>query len=403
MSLIGRAAREVRSVMSSTSVWGTAAASWSASSSAGVTVTHESALGTSAFFACVRLISDHIATLPVDVFQRYPNGRFGRPKPAWLTAPNPEMTWPEFMQQTVVSEILDGNWFWAIVWGPDGLPSEIWPLDPRGVTVFRDFNSLEVKFRVGASVLSSRDIIHGRAMSQPGSLRGLSVVDAARQTLGIAQAAEVSAGSLYAKGLLSQVVITSDKPVPDATAREMANRLAEAHSGTANAWKPVVFGNGATISPLTITPEQAQFLQSRNFEVEEIARWLGVPLSRIQSQEKSTSWGSGIEQFNIMYTQDAIVPRTAKYEARLAPLIALQYGADHYLKFNVNGLLRGDMAARAQFYQAMTLMGAYSPNNVLAKEDENPFPGGDAHYMQTSYGPILPDGTIKQPSAGGAA
>lgn len=365
-----------------------------ANSYTGISVSHETAMGVGAFYACVRLISDHISTLPVDVFQRYPQGRYARPKPAFMVMPNPDMTWPEFMAMSVVSELTDGNIFWGVIWGPDGLPDQLWPLDPRRVVVRRN-TANQIEYRIDSKPFAARDMIHIKAVTIPGQLRGISVVESMRQTLGLALAEEKYAAKMFAGGATSQVALSTEQNITNDTAQAVAERFDAAHAGLDNVGKTVVFGQGIKPIPFSITPEQAQMLGSRVYSVEEIARWLGVPLVRIQSQEKATSWGTGIEQMNIGYIQDAIVPRTTRYEARLNPILQAVY-PDYYCKFNVNGLLRGDMAARAQYHQTMVNIGAESLNEVRGFEDLNPFPGGDSHYMPLNYGPIQPDGTIKQ-------
>jgi len=403
-SITGRMLRQMRAALPTAFTWDDMLNDWlrgggvSRGDTAGMEVTHETALGLDAVFACIRLISATIATLPVNVLQVYPTGAWTRPKPKWMLRFNPETTWREGIQQIMASLLLDGNAFIVPIWNKrTGQIEQLWVLDPRYVVVRRNLPFMDLIYSVAGNEYGPDQILHIKALTQPGHLRGLSPIEMARTTLGTNIAAEKSASKLFENGLLSQVVITSDKPVSDQVAREMSDRLAETHAGAPNFWKPVVFGGGATVAPLNLTPEQSQFLESRAYGVESVSRWFGVPLIRIQQTTKVTSWGSGIEQINIMYLQDCISPNVVTLEEALLSLIQIS-NPNYVLKWNVRGLLRGDMAAQAQFYKDMLEIGAYTPNHVLSLEDENPFEGGDSHYMGVHFGVVQKDGTVLAPT-----
>jgi phage portal protein BeeE len=125
----------------------------------------------------------------------------------------------------------------------------------------------------------------------------------------------------------------------------------------------------------------------------------------------STSWGTGIEQQSIMFVRHTLMPWLVRMESVLQPLVRewavvspiITGNFDWYLRFNVNGLLRGDSIGRAALYDSLMRNGAVSPNWILSKEDENPYPGGDSHYLQTSYAPIGPDGALLVPAKSGDA
>lgn len=135
--------------------------------------------------------------------------------------------------------------------------------------------------------------------------------------------------------------------------------------------------------PTTIPPDDAQFLASRDFQVAEIARMFRVPLVLLQSMEKSTSWGSGIEQIIVGYVVFTLTPWVERWEQELNRklLTAAERAAGFYFKFALNALLRGDMKARAEFYRTMFAIGALNPNEIRAYEELNPYDGGEKFWI----------------------
>jgi HK97 family phage portal protein len=379
-------------------VWGVSARQSRWASHSGVVVTQDSAVTFSAVYAAVGLISETIAALPLGLYARFPDGsRYARPKPPWMDQPNAETGWFEFVCQTLVSLLLDGNAFWYVVRDALGVARELWILDPRQVRVQRDAER-NLTYLIQNQKLAPSEIVHLRGLTLPGYLRGLSPIEGARQTIGLGLAAEEFAGRFYANnaalgGVLEMPVGTT--PEQGRVTRDLFN---EDHQGLANSSKVGVL-LGAAYKPVAITQEQAQFLETRRFQVTEVARWFRIPPHMIGEVSGSTSWGTGIEQQQIAFVTHTLTPWIVRLEAALTPLVrefatvaAIGTNADWSPKFNVNGLLRGDMAARSAFYKSLWEMGAFSPNFILAKEDENPYPGGDAHYVQASYAVVGPDG-----------
>jgi HK97 family phage portal protein len=377
-------------------------------SDTGMIVSHESAMTVSAVYAAVSLISETIASLPVNVLANYGANRFPRPRPAWMTQPNSEWDWPTYCAATVVSLLLGGDAISVIVRDRAGLAGELWLLDPRTVTVDRDPQTRNLQYWcAGASrPLNPADVLHVRGLTLPGYLRGVSPVEYARQTIGLALGDEKFAAKMLANGATPAVVVTTPKNVTDQQAEAFAGRIDRLHAGLDNVGKTAVFGGGAEIKTLTMTNEQMQFIEARRFQVNEVARWFRVPPHMIGEVSGSTSWGTGIEQQNIMFLQHTLTPWLVRLESALLPLISewsrlgpVRDSGDWYARFNVNGLLRADSAGRAALYDSMVRNAAFSPNDVLAKEDMNPFTGGDSHYLQAGYAPIGPDGQLILPAA----
>lgn len=396
MSLFGRA---VRSVITKESVWGDVSRSpnnadfglsygGGGMSFAGISVTPETAMSFSAVYACVRLISDMISSMPVDVLQKYPTGRFERPSPGFIKRPNAEMTWPMFVQQLVTNRLMDGNAYFIPVI-VRGKCVEVWPVDPSVVEVGRTGAGELVYIIRKKQQVPASDIVHIRGLTLGGYLKGLSPIECARHTIGLALSAEKHGSKMFGTGTAFDTVIKTKTKLTRDDAKRLALNFMESHSGADKAFMPVILDSDADIQKLSMTAEEAQFLTTRQFQVEEICRWYGVPPHRVAMTEKTTSWGTGIESQNIALLQDAITPELVRLEAALNPLVRLE-NPDYYVRFNVSGLLRADMAARKDYYKALWEVGAYSSDDIRALEDMNPLPGGlgQNYYVPMNYQPI---------------
>lgn len=396
MSLLGRA---VRSIITSQSLWGDVHKSpynaefgltyaSGGQSFAGISVTHEVAMTFSAVFACVRLISDTIAAMPVELLQAYPTGKYRRPRLPWMIQPNPEMTWQEFIQQLVTARLMDGNAYFIPV-SKGGRVIELWPLDPLKVNTARSSSTGKLGYVVHDQPVAGRDIVHLRGLTLPGYDKGLSPIECARHTIGLALSAEKHGSKLFAQGTAFDTVIKAKRSLTPDEAKQLAKGFALHHSGGDKSFTPAIIDGDADIQHYSMTAEEAQFLTTRQFQVEEVARWYGVPPHRIALTDKATSWGSGIEQQNIAFLQDAITPIIVSLEAAFTPLVRYE-NPDYYVKFSVSGLMRGDMAARKDYYKTMVEIGAYSQDDVLALEDMNPLPHGlgQGHYFPLNFAPI---------------
>jgi HK97 family phage portal protein len=349
----------------------------------GIHVGHESAMTFSAVYASVSLISDSIASLPADVYARYPNNtRYVKPKPSWLARPNPEMTWGDVVQQMVTSLLLGGNSYSGCVYDRAGVLAELWPIDPRIVVPQRNAATRDLEYVVSGKPVTPREILHIRGITLPGYLHGLSPVEAARQTIGLGLGAEKHGAKQMANSATPSVIVSVDGKVDDEQADRFSARFMKHHAGLDNAGKPITIGGGAKITQLTMTNDQLQFLETRKFQVSDVARWFRVPPHMIGDIENSTSWGTGIEQQNIMFVQHTLTPWIVRIEKALSPFVPpTDRGIETYLKMNTNALMRGDMEARADYMSRKIEHGAARPQDWNALDDENPLPGGDKLWM----------------------
>ena len=375
-----------------------------APSLAGPAVSEWSALTLTAVFACVRLISGAIAMLDLKVYERVPKkGRVDRypaedhPLFSLLAAqPNENMNsfnWRETMQGHVC---LRGNGYNAIARGEDGRPNALTMLMPWAVTP--EYLDGKLIYRAVLppqqyTVLPANEVLHIAGMGWDG-LRGYSPIALARQSLGLSLAAEEFGARFFSNGSNAGGVIQVPQKLSDEGYEHIATSWEQAHQGLANAHKIAILEQGATWVKTGIDPKDSQFLETRRFQVIEIARIFGVPPHMIGDVEKSTSWGTGIEQQSIGFVTHTLGPWLARWEGELNRKLLLPSERRRYfVKFDVSALLRGDVAARFRAYATAIQWGWMTPNKVLEKENENGFDGGDEHLRPVNMAAVADDGS----------
>lgn len=368
---------------------------------AGISVDSESAMRHSAVYGSRRIIAYTIAGLPASVMRRDGTSRYPyAPEPSWLSRPNGEQTWPELCAQMVDSLLGDGNLF-LDTRNKDraGYPTALFVYNPRAVVVGRRTDTNEVFYAdTRGAVIDRANIVHIRALTLPGHDRGLSPVEMARQEIGIGQAAQKYLGKFYQNGAAVSAVLEFPAGTSEAEATSYTQSFRELYGGGGEGHK-IAGLVAAQYKPMSITHEQAQFLEERQFGVVDIGtRIYGIPPHRLGAMLDKPQFGNSIEQQNMSFVQDAIMPWTTLLEAAFRRWI-LPYPA--YLHLRVNGLMRGDAASRAAFYQTMRQqLGVMNGDDIRALEDMNPMPDGkgEAYWMPANTYlvgdagfPILPE------------
>jgi HK97 family phage portal protein len=353
----------------------------------GVSVTDSSALGLTAFYACVRLLADSIASLPWDAYRKSDGDAVRRqvsPTPSLLRAPSDGMTPFDWKHMMVVSLVMRGN-FYGLVTERDGLeyPTSITPLHPDQVRIDRDPKTYARRTWVGNQILTNpKDLFHVRAFSLPGSDTGLSPIAMARHSLGLGLAAQEYGSKWFRDGASPSSVLEAANDLTPEQALALQQSWISSHGGRR---RPAVL-SGVTWKPITITPEESQFLQTRQHQGLEIAQMMGVPPHMIGIMEKSTSWGTGIEQQSIGFVTYTLRPWLTRIEAAMSDILP----RGQFLKFSVDALLRGDIKSRYEAYRTAIEGGWQNPDEVRALEDQAPIPGGaGAKFRQPlNFGPL---------------
>lgn len=390
MTLLGGLLRE--RAIKDEDLWGRWARGDDVDDTPGRRVSPDAAMQLSAVWACVSLISDAISTLPLGVYERRDGARLPvRQQPRWVAEPNPEQDPAQWVSQQVVAMLLDGT---AYVYTPRGRRQEIteaWNVPARMVTPRRRG---EITYDVsdprhGQLTLTRAEMFHVPALSWPGELRGIAPLEAARHMLTAGLGAQEFAERFYAQGFSAAGVVEVPGDLTIEQARELKQDFGRMNGGVRRSHLPAVLTQGAQWKTSRVTPEQAQFLETRRFSVMEIARFFRVPPHMIGDVERSTSWGSGIEQQGIAFVTHTLLPWLSRLEqAYTRHLLMFERGA--FAKFNVAGLMRGDFKSRMDGYATAIANGLMCADDVRALEDQPPLPDGlgQTFYVQGALRPV---------------
>lgn len=364
---------------------------YGATTQAGERITPAVALQVSAVFGCVRLLSETIATLPVATYSKRGGVRREITSPGWLDYPNAEpggMGRIDILSQTVLSLLLDGNAFLAIRWqGPNIVGLDV--LDPSRITVHmvmvegqrrKMFEAFDVDAdgnEVALGWFTPRDILHIPGMMLPGEYAGCSPISYARESIGLAVAAQKYGSKFFANGATPGAVVEVPGSMSEDGLARARDAWRVANAGVDNAHRVALLTEGAKFSKIAMSPDEAQFLQTRQFQVPEIARIFGVPPHLISDATNSTSWGSGLAEQNIAFSMFSLRPWLERIEAGFNRLLFAET-ADRmkFVKFNLDEIKRGAPKERMGLYQIGLMNGIYSIDEVRSAEDLPPLPDG---------------------------
>jgi len=365
------------------------------SSTAGRTVTPDTALEVSAVWACVRLLSETVGTLPLMLYEIDDDGNRrlakGHPLASLLhAAPHYDWTAVEFWEGAVLSLALNGNFF-ARKEMMGGRLISLAPLRFDQVQVERDDRGArryKHATKDGVRAYAEDEVFHVRGFGGAGDI-GLSPISFARQSIGASLAADELAAATFANGARPTGILTVNQVLDDEQRKQISENIVAPFVGSDNAGGLMVLEADMKFQPVTMTPEDAQFLQTRAFNVEDICRWFRVPPFMVGHTEKSTSWGTGLEQQMIGFLTFGLRPYLTRIEQAISrSLIAPAERGRMKAEFKVEGLLRTDSAARAAFYAIMVTNGIMSRNEVRRLENLPAAADADALTVQSQNVPL---------------
>ena len=359
---------------------------WFGTSSSGKVVTADKAIQLSAVWACVRLLSESISTLPLKIYVRQPDGsrKAATDHPAYsilCRRPNPEMTPSRFMLMVVASICLRGNAFVEKLFIGNKLVSLV-PLMPQNMVVKRlDTGRLEYTYTEDGKkrVIPEKNLMHIRGFGLDG-VCGMMPMMTGRDVIGAAMAVEESAAKIFENGLQSSGFLSADVAL-DKDQRERLRGYMQAFTGSKNAGKIMVLEGGLKYQNVTMNPEAAQMLESRSFSIEEICRWFRVPPFMVGHTSKQSSWASSLEGMNLQFLTHTLRPLLVNIEQEIGRCL-LDSDDEVFAEFSVEGLLRADSAGRAAYYTSALQNGWMSRNDVRRLENMPPIEGGDIYTVQ---------------------
>lgn len=362
----------------------------------GQRVSVDTALQLDTVWACIRLLSETIGSMPIKLHERQGDGQssMARDHPLYRVlalAPNADMTPIEFWSCMAACCLAWGNGFAQIMRRGDGQIVALNPLRPDRMTVQRDPNTGALMYRYSYQgktlMLGEGDIFHIKGFCFDG-LMGISPITAGRQSIGAALAAEETAGRMFRNGLLSQTYISAPTYL-SAAQKEQAKAILADYSGAMNAGKTPLLEGGWKVESIGLKAEDMQLLQTRQLGVATLCRWFGVQPVMIGAMEKSTAWGTGLEQMNLWFLQYGLMPWLQRIEQAVSRCLLSPVERDRYFaRFNVDALLRGDSTARAGYMQTALRSGWMTVNEARANDNLPPMPGGDVLMVQAQMIPL---------------
>jgi HK97 family phage portal protein len=361
----------------------------------GEVVSPRTALSIGTVYACSRLIAQTIATLPCQFYKADPEGRgtLARDHPLYMLLhdqPNADMTAVTFWEAVVVHILLWGNAYIKI----DRIGTRVValaPMVPDRLTARPNTDGSITYFyswRGNIIELQEDEVMHIKGFTLDGRL-GMSIVGQARETLGIAMAADKSAASFFRNGMKPSMVFTVDKFLPEPQRKRFEEETKEKLVGAINSGGWALLEGGMKAEAISMKPEDAQLLSTRAFSVEEICRWFGVQPVMIGHMEKSTAWGTGLEQMNLWFLTYTLRPllKSIEQAIRMSLLNPGEKSA-YYAEFNVDALLRADSAGRAALMKTMAENGLRTRNELRALDNVAPMDGGDDLTVQANMIPL---------------
>lgn len=366
---------------------------------AGEIVTETSVMALSAVWGCTNLIAGTIATLPLLVYRQVNGQRtVATTHPLYRLlhdSPNYDQTAVDFWEAMQVSLELWGNAYARII-RTNGQVIALRPVTPALMMVRRlQSGGIEYSWTEdGKSFqLTDADVLHIRGFGG-NPLGGLSTLQFGRNAFSLARAIDRSAGNTFANGLRPSGVLTFENFLKPEQREVAETTLVDKFGGAMNSGRPMVLEGGTKWQQITINPEDAQMLESRGFSVEEICRFFGVPPHMVGHTEKSTSWGTGLEQQVLGFQKFTLRRRLKRIEQAVMKQLLTDTDRSQgvTVEFSLEGLLRGDSAARSSFYQSGLSNGWMTINEVRKLENMPPVDGGDVVRMQMQNVPITEAG-----------
>jgi len=374
---------------------------WGPWSPSGVGAVNEvTAFNLSGVWACETLIADAIATMPVDTYRKTSDGRVPLGNPRWIDQPNEFTNKIDYDTQRILS-LLGWGGSAALLFRKDGSTDPMAPIvgrqtvDPWRVDI-RDYAG-KARVFIDGKLIPEAWVQYIPGYRLPGSMKGMSVIANANGGLTAGMAAEELAKNIYENGLNTSGVVSipnMPKETSADTIERISDKIKQWYAGAKNAGKPLVLTGGTTWQPMSVTPHDAQFLETRQFQIEEIARWFRVPPHMIGQIDKESSWGTGIEQQGLGFVRYTLMPWIARLEAADSALLQ----SPRYVKYNTDALIRADIKTRYEVYAIARQWGLKSANDILRLEDEQPIDNGDIYLQPLNFTEAGTD-----PSAPGAA
>lgn len=361
-----------------------------------VTVTEETAMQVSAVWACVKLLSETVASLPVAVYRKTETGRV-LDESFWFAQlmkrkPNRYQTRVEFFETLMLNLALHGNAYCKIAKSGGKIRSLMPLMSGQVEPELLDDGSVVYRYQSdgGMEVYAAESIWHIKLYGN--GIVGKSPLAFGRNMIGIAQAAEKATTKVYTNGGKRSGVLSLDRLLTPEQREAVRANFSSLTTGTSE--RLLVLENGMKFDPISMSPQDIELLSSRKFQIEEICRWFGVPSVLVNDTSGSTSWGSGIEQLVSGFYKLNLRPYLERIENSVACNLFTEKEANEYeFEFDFEGLLRSDFKSRLEAYRTAVAGTIMTPNEVRRIEGLPTVSGGDMLLSQINMAPIDQLGT----------
>lgn len=355
-------------------------------SDAGEVISDRTALQLIAVNACVRLLSDSVASLPLDAVKKV--GKIREevdPLPAIIADPFVDEATFGGMYQTVTSLGLRGEMLHYIA-ARDRMEyaTQLLPIHPDWWNVRPDPDTWAPIYSINGTDVPTADVVHIKRFSMPGCLRGMSPIEQAKQSIGLGLAAERYGARWFGDSANPSSVLETEQDLDDDQAKRNQQSWIDSHGGRR---RPAMLSGGLKWKAIAINPDESQFLETKKYTRSEIAMLFGIPPHMIGDVSGSTSWGSGIEQQSLGFVKFTLRPWLQCIEEAFSRL--LPDGV--YAQFNLDALLRGDSKSRSEFYTQARNAGWMNVNEIRELEDRPPVEGGEDYLQPLNFGPLGSD------------
>jgi HK97 family phage portal protein len=356
---------------------------------AGVSVTNESAMRQIAVLACVRLHAESLGTLPLSVYRRTSAGGKDRADDHDVY-PVLHDAWNEYQTSTVGREtmhaqvVLRGNAYALIERDNGGFLVGLWPVPPGCIEPVIEGGKLWYRITqygtqalgVRAGVYAPKDVLHIPGLGFDG-IKGYNPIQLAREAIGLTAAAEAYGAGFYGNGARAGGVLESDQPIQDTQLKTLKKQWDELHSGVYNSHKVAILSNGLKYHAISVNPEEAQFLDTRKFQLTEVARLFNTPPAMIGASTGDSQTYANHEQRMLQFAMMSLRPWCVKWEQEInRKLFTPRESSRYFAEFNLDALLRADIKTRYESYN-LGLDRWLTRNEIRDLENRNPVDGGD--------------------------
>lgn len=350
-----------------------------ASNYSGETITDTTALQLSAVMSCVGLLADSVASLPIKVFKTVDGKSVEIAPPLWLENPAPTVTKYELMHQTVVSMALQGNAYLVLDRSNGGGVISVTPCHPNFVNVYaKDYR--ERQYTVSLQTVDPYNMLHLRWWTPPQGVKGISPIDEQSTTLGLSLAMNRHLAQFYGEGGTPSSVLETDSDITPNQAQALRDSWTTSHNRHR---RPAVLTNGLRWKPVTTSASDMQINETRDAQVNEIARIFRIPSYLINAKGDGQTYQNN-ESAGMHFVTWTLLPWLTRLENGFSSLL----DKGEFIKFDTEGFLRADTLTRFKSHQVAIMTGFRTPNEARQSEGLQPYNGGDEFVMALPGAPM---------------